>query len=160
MAGALVAAALAAGIAIALRSPTGARDVDSAPWSNLPTLRGADAFVTLVAIDKRADVAEFRVRCGVFTKYANQDGEVPAGKLAAARVQPGLYRVPLRGGTFDRATFMQTPSGPVPTNPNYLTLTTWERWTHSGWKASLRSGSTGPFLSDGATTDICHGVLG
>lgn len=159
--GALAVAAVAAGIAVALRSRAGAEDAGSASsWSSLPILRGADAFVTLVAIDRRADVAEFRVSCGVLTKYANQAGLVPARKLALARVQPGLYRVPLRGGTLYVSSYAETPSGLVPSHANPVTLNAWERSAPIGWAASLYGGSAGPFLSDGPATDICHGVLG
>jgi hypothetical protein len=123
-------------------------------------LRGADAFVTLVAIDRRRGVAEFRVKCGVFTAYANRDGIVPAQELAFARVHPGLYQVPLRGGYFNLAGQSATPSGLVPSSANPVTLKTWERDAPIGWKASLYAGSAGPMLSSGPATDICHGVLG
>jgi hypothetical protein len=153
---ALTVAAVAAGIRVAHR-PTPSLPPSR---SSVPTLRGVDAFVTLVAIDRRTDVAEFRVKCGVFTAYASRSGDIPRGKLAQARVQPGLYRVPLRGGYFNLAGQSATPSGLVPSSANPVTLKAWERDAPIGWKASLYAGSAGPMLSSGPATDICHGVLG
>ena len=161
IAAALTITALAVGVTIALRSPPSPHEAGLAPnWSSLPTLRGAAAFVALVAIDRRSDVAEFRVSCGVFTKYSDREGFIPKRKLALARVHPGLYRVALRGGTFNVSSYAETASGAIPSHANEVTLKAWERGVHIGWAASLWVGSAGPNLSDGPSTDICHGVLG
>jgi hypothetical protein len=129
--------------------------------STVPTLRGAVALGTLVALDPTADVAEFRIRCGWYArrgKPREQLATVPLRKL-----RPGLWRVFLHGFSFNSETY---PNGPASGIANPTSLNVWERYVaRSGWRGTLflASGWNGPFfpyLSDGPATDICRGVLG
>jgi len=162
LAAVLAVAVLATGAMVMLRSPAGVKDAGSAlGWSTLPTLHGAAAFVTLVAVDRTTDMAEFRVRCGVFVRFASPStGTIPPRKLARAEVRPGLYRASLRGGSFWVSVYADTPTGALPSSGNQVTLAAWERDAPigSGWQ--FRTGAAGPYVGNGPTTDMCHGVLG
>jgi hypothetical protein len=119
--------------------------------SDLPRLRSAVALGTLVALDGQRSVAEFRISCGW---HATKGGR------ATSKLRPGLFRVPLRGFGFNVETY---PAGPASGVANEVSLSTWERWaSRSGWTGQLYvyPGLTRPWLTDGPTTDICHGVLG
>jgi hypothetical protein len=105
---------------------------------------------TLVAVNRETDVAEFRISCGWY---------ISKGGSATAKVRPGIYSVSLRGA------YINVEAGVDPAVPgsgaaNHVSLASWERWTRPGWKAWLSSGSTKSYLSDGPSTDICHGVIG
>lgn len=145
------AAAIAA--ALALLGPGLAEAVAPAPKPSLhaiaaaiPTLRGAAALATLVAIDPRANVAEFRIGCGWYYKPKH-------------RVRRGLWKVPLRGVTFNWETY---PNGPASGVAHTLSRRAWETLARlHGWSGTLWLGPGYPaYISDGGTTDICGGVLG
>jgi hypothetical protein len=144
--------ALAAGLTSALRpAAERARFGSTSIPSNLPRLRDAVALGTLVALDRRTDVAEFRISCGW---HATQIGR------ATTKLRPGLFRVPLHSFGFNVETY---PAGPESGVANAVSLSTWERWTSSsGWKGALYlyPGPTKRWITDGGTTDICRGVLG
>ena len=143
----LAVVALGAGLTSALRSPAGGST--SIP-SDLPRLPSSVALGTLIAVDRRTGVAEFRISCGWHTtKRGGRTG----------KVRPRLFRVPLHGFRFT-----------VETRPGsgawrYVSLSTWERRT----KRSVGTGafylSTGlvngapPLITDSDTT-VCDGVLG
>ena len=123
----------------------------------VPTLRGAVALGTLVALDPKSDVAEFRVRCGWYArrgKRTDPEATVPTRKLHA-----GLWKIALRGFGFDFETY---PNGPASGINHTITLNTWERYVaRTGWTGTLFLASGWkPFLSDAPRTDICGGVLG
>ena len=123
---------------------------------SVPTLRGAVAVGRLVAVNSRTNVAEFRISCGWLAQPGASSGSralIPTRKL-----HPGLFRVFLRRATFNVETY---PAGPASGIANAVTLKAWERTVRVGWTGSLYvpSGAAGPFLSNGPTTDICHGVL-
>ena len=123
------------------------RKSQTAPVSAGPErLSNAVALGTFVSLDRRRAVATFRISCGWHTR----------GWHATTRVRPGLYTVSLRGGLFN----VSDPYDAA----DEIKLSSWERrYSHSRWgPASIRVGSerSGPYLSTGPTTDICHGVLG
>jgi hypothetical protein len=126
--------------------------------SAVPALHGAVALGTLVALDPKADVAEFRLRCGWYAargKPTDLRATIPKHKL-----RPGLWKVALRRFSFNTETY---PNGPASGIANATTLNAWERYaSRFGWHGTLflPSGWATPFLSDGPTTDICRGVLG
>jgi hypothetical protein len=126
--------------------------------ASVPTLHDAVALGTLVALDLKSDVAEFRIRCGWYAargKPAGLRATVPKRKLHS-----GLWKVALRGFAFNMETY---PKGPASGIANPATLNIWERYAaRFGWRGTLflAAGWSKPFLSDGPTTDICHGVLG
>lgn len=125
---------------------------------SVPTLRNVVALGTLVALDPRSDVAEFRIRCGWYAargKPTDSQATMPKRKLRA-----GLWKVALRGFSFNAETY---PNGPASGIAHEATLKAWERRAaRLGWVGTLflPAGWNNPFLSDGPTTDICHGVLG
>jgi len=109
-------------------------------------LHNAVALGTLVAFDRRTATAVFRIACGWhFKRYR-----------ATTQLRPGLYRISLRGGLFNVSDLYDAA--------DEIKLPSWERgYSRSRWgPASIRvgSGRSGPYLSTGPTTDICHGVLG
>jgi len=129
--------------------------------SSVPTLRGAVALGTLVALDPKADVAEFRIRCGWYARRGKPSEQLAT--VALRKLQPGLWKVALRGFAFNMETY---PNGPASGIANRASLSVWERYVRRfGWRGTLflASGWSGPYfpyLSDGPTTDICRGVLG
>jgi hypothetical protein len=112
---------------------------------DLPTLRGAVALATVVAIDPKTDVAEFRIKCGWYLKPKH-------------KVRIGHWKVALRGLSFEFETYPNGPSSGI-NHPESL-----KHWVRSakafGWSGTLYLSRHDPFLSDGPTTDICAGVLG
>ena len=101
---------------------------------------------TLVAIDPKAQLAEFRVGCGWYYKPER-------------RVQLGLWKVPLRGVTFNWETY---PNGTASGVAHSISLKTWEELARlHGWSGTLWFGpGYPPNISNGGTTNICAGVLG
>ncbi|MDE3190304.1 MAG: hypothetical protein KGL94_05730 [Acidobacteriota bacterium] len=113
--------------------------------ANVPTLRGAAALATLVALDPKSGEAEFRVGCGWYYKPKR-------------RVRLGLWKVPLRGASFNLESY---PNGPASGIAHSVSITTWERQVLlHGWSGTLWFGPGRPYISNGPTTDICGGVLG
>jgi hypothetical protein len=126
--------------------------------STVPTLRGAVALGTLVALDSKVDVAEFRIRCGWYSRRGKASEQLASVPLH--RLRPGLWKVFLRGFSFNMETY---PNGPASGIANPTSLNVWERYVaRFGWSGTLflPSGWNEPFLSNGPTTDICRGVLG
>jgi hypothetical protein len=121
------------------------------------TLKGAIALATLVALDPRSKLAEFRISCGWYAIRA------PASSrnawLVKGKVRPGLWNVSLRELSFD---FESYPNGPISGINHTESLEQWEHsaeafgWSGHVWVALRNNGEIG----DGPTTDICHGVLG
>lgn len=125
--------------------------------STVPALRGAVALGTLAALDPKADVAEFRIRCGWYARRGTPTD--PQATIRVRRLRPGLWKVGLRGFAF---TLETSPNGPASGIAHPASLNAWERYVvRFGWTGSLRlaSGSK-PSLSDGPATDICRGILG
>jgi hypothetical protein len=119
--------------------------------ASLPTLRNAVVLATVIAIDPKADVAEFRIKCGWYLKPKR-------------KVRIGHWRVALRGLSFEFETY---PNGPISGINHTESLKQWERSVRAfGWSGTLylsthlRSVAPDGFLTDGPTTDICAGVLG
>ena len=113
--------------------------------SNIPALRQAAALGKVVAIDPKADVAEFRIRCGWYYKPKR-------------KVRIGLWKVELRGLSFGWETY---PTGPASGISHAVSLKTWERQAElHGWSGTLWLATGNPYISNGPTTDICGGVLG
>jgi hypothetical protein len=114
------------------------------------------ALGALVAVNRQTDVAEFRISCGWYAKPGGPSD--PRALVPSHKLQPGLFRVSLRGGTFNIEAYSVGPASGV---ANTVTLKAWERMARTGRTDSLYvpSGSAGPSLSDGSTTDICLGVL-
>jgi hypothetical protein len=115
--------------------------------STVPTLRGAVAVGTLVALDPKADVAEFRIRCGWYARRGKPTE--PEATVAQRKLHPGLWKVGLRGLGFNAETY---PSGPASGIAHNVALHTWERSSvRAGWTGTvfLASGWNKPFLSDG-----------
>jgi hypothetical protein len=111
----------------------------------MPTLRDAAVLGKVVAIDPKADVAEFRIKCGWYYKPKR-------------RVRIGLWKVELRGVGFAWETY---PNGPASGISHAISLKTWERQTKlHGWTGTLRLITGNRSISNGPTTDICGGVLG
>jgi hypothetical protein len=126
--------------------------------TTVPALHNAVALGTLVALDPKSDVAEFRIRCGWYAARGKPSD--PEATMPKRKLHPGLWRVALRGFAFNIETY---PNGPASGIAHAATLNTWERYTaRTGWTGTLflPGGWAKPFLSDGPTTDICHGVLG
>jgi hypothetical protein len=144
--------ATATGVLAANRVPT--RSIPS----TVPTLRGVVALGTLVALDPKTDVAEFRIRCGWYARRGKPtDSEAT---IALHKLRPGLWKVDLRRLGFNAETY---PNGPASGVAHDTALNTWERYSvRAGWAGTLFLPSrwSNPFLSDGPTTDICHGILG
>jgi hypothetical protein len=152
---------LCSSIGLLLVMATGALAANRVPLrsipSTVPALRGAVALGTLVALDPKAEVAEFRIRCGWYAGRGKPTD--PQATIAVRKLRPGLWKVPLRGVVFNVET---SPNGPASGVAHPTSLNGWERYvTRSGWTGSLwlASGSK-PSLSDGPTTDICRGILG
>jgi hypothetical protein len=129
--------------------------------STVPTLRGAVALGTLVALDSKADVAEFRIRCGWYARRGKPSEQLATVPLR--KIRPGLWKVFLRGLSFNMESY---PNGPASGIAHTTSLNVWERYAaRFGWRGTvfLATGWSGPFvpyLSAGPTTDICRGVLG
>jgi hypothetical protein len=126
--------------------------------SNVRALHGAVAMGTLVALDLKSDVAEFRIRCGWYAARGKPADPQPT--IPIRRLKPGLWKVALHGFGFNIETY---PNGPASGIAHDATLKAWERYSgRNGWTGTLflASGWNKPLLSDGPTTDICHGVLG
>ena len=124
----------------------------------IPALHGAVALGTLVALDPKSHVAEFRIRCGWYAVRGKPTD--PQATMPKRKLRPGLWKVALRGFAFNIETYTNLPTSGM---AHAATLKAWERHVaRSGWKGSLflAAGWNKPFLSDGPTTDICHGVLG
>jgi hypothetical protein len=66
--------------------------------SSVPTLRGAVVSGTLVALDRRADVAEFRIRCGWYAVRGKPDD--PQATMPTHKVRPGFWKVAVSGFNF------------------------------------------------------------
>jgi hypothetical protein len=149
---------LTLGVSLALAVDAAGRIPSRPIEASIPALRNAVALGTLVALDPRSDVGEFRIRCGWYAargKPTDPQATMPKRKLRA-----GLWRVALRGFAFNIETY---PNGPVSGIAHTATLKAWERYVIvHGWKGTLflPSGWSKPGLSDGPTTDICAGVLG
>ena len=125
---------------------------------SVPALRNAVALGTLVALDPKSDVAEFRIRCGWYA--ARGKPADPLATIPKRKLHPGLWKVALRGFAFNTETY---PNGPASGIAHAASLEAWERYTtRFGWTGTvyLPFGWNKPFLSDGPTTDICRGVLG
>ena len=121
--------------------PPGIRTIAPA----IPTLRNAVALGTLVAIDSKADLAEFRIGCGWYINPKR-------------KTRIGLWRVALRGLSFEWETY---PAGAASGISHPFTLKRWERWAESdGWSGTLYLSRRDGFLTNGPTTDICAGILG
>jgi hypothetical protein len=125
---------------------------------SVPSLQNAVALGTLVALDPKSDVAEFRIRCGWYA--ARGKPADPRATMPKRKLHPGLWKLALRGFAFSIETY---PNGPASGIAHVATLNTWERYSaRAGWAGTLflPAGWNKPFLSDGPTTDICRGVLG
>jgi hypothetical protein len=125
---------------------------------SVPVLHDAVALGTLVALDPKSDVAEFRIRCGWHAARGKPTD--PQATMPKRKLRIGLWKVALRGFAFNIETY---PNGPASGIAHTATLKAWERHAaHTGWTGTLflPAGWSKPFLSDGPTTDICHGVLG
>jgi hypothetical protein len=126
--------------------------------STIPELHDAVALGTLVALDPRSDVAEFRIRCGWYAARGKPTD--PEATMPKRRLHPGLWKVALRKFAF---TFETYPNGPASGIAHEATLNAWERYVAPiGWTGTLflPFGWNEPFLSDAPTTDICRGILG
>jgi hypothetical protein len=144
---------IAAVVLICLAVTTAAADTPSHPRPTpvraiapgLPTLRNAVALATVVALDPKADVAEFRIKCGWYLKPKH-------------KVRIGHWKVALRGLSFEFETY---PNGSTSGINHPESLKQWERSAEGfGWSGTLYLSRNNPFLTDGPTTDICAGVLG
>jgi hypothetical protein len=125
---------------------------------NVPALDNAVAVGTLVAIDPKSEVAEFRIHCGWYAKRGKPTD--PQATMPERKLRAGLWKVNLRGVSFNIESY---PSGPASGIAHKATLKSWERYvSRSRWTGTLffAGGWSKPFLSDGPTTDICGGVLG
>jgi len=117
--------------------------------SSVPTLFGVAALGKLVALDPKAKEGEFRLRCGWYF-------------TPKRRIRPGLWKVSLRGVSFNSETY---PNGPASGIAHSVSVASWERGVRlEGWTGELYlklgRGFYAPFLSNGPGTDICAGVLG
>jgi hypothetical protein len=144
---ALVVTAVAVGVTL----PSTWRTTGAASAPGRPVLlHDAVARGTLVAVNRRTNVAEFRIWCGWHTAHGR----------ATTKLPPGLYRVRLRGATFnvEAGVNANVPGSGV---ANYESLSTWEQTEgrRPGWHAwmSLYRQS---WFSDGPSTSICQGVFG
>lgn len=126
--------------------------------SSLPTLRNAVVLATLVAIDPKSDLAEFRTRCGWYIKLVGKEQYV----RPRSKVRLKEWKLSLRGLSFDFETY---PNGPISGINHPESLKQWERHAVAfGWSGSvhlfpLRGWGRGS-VGDGPTTDVCAGVLG
>jgi hypothetical protein len=121
-------------------------------------LHAAVALGTLVVLDQKSDVAEFRIRCGWYAARGKPND--PQATMPKRKLHPGLWKVALRGFAFNTESY---PNGPASGIAHGTTLKTWERYViRTGWTGTLflPSGWSKPFLSDGPTTDICRGIFG
>ena len=121
------------------------------------TLKGAVAFATLVAVDPKSKLAEFRISCGWYALPAPASSRT--AWLVKGKVRPGLWNVSLRGFSFDFETY---PNGPASGINHTESLTQWQRSAEAlGWSGHVRVAlRNNGEIGDGPTTDICHGVLG
>jgi hypothetical protein len=101
--------------------------------AGVPTLRNAVALATLVRIDSNRAQAEFRVSCG--WHIARKE-----------KIRAGFWVVDLRHGDFGIDTVSRAD---------------WEKFVEAhGWTGTLRIVVAGAGISNGPTTDVCHGDLG
>jgi len=120
------------------------------------TLKGAIALATLVAVDPRSKLAEFRISCGWYA--APGPASSTRAWLAKGKLRPGLWNVNLRGVSFGWETY---PNGPASGIWHPVSLRTWERQAElHGWSGHLWFATRNGEISNGPTTDICGGVLG
>jgi hypothetical protein len=117
--------------------------------STVPTLVRAGARGTLLAIDLKSGIAEFRISCGRF---------IPS----KARIRPGLWKVNLRGATFGWAVGQNGQGGG---HVEDLNLRQWERTVRRlGWSGTLyvrtANAPHSVWLTNGGATDVCAGVFG
>ena len=113
--------------------------------ADLPTLRNAAARGMLIAIDPRARLGEFRIKCGWYLHPKR-------------RTRSGLWKVPLTGLTFEWESY---PNGPASGISHTESFASWrQRAEQHGWSGTLFLSKNNGFLTDGPTTDICAGVLG
>ena len=138
--------AIAVFVAVAASAASARAPTVGAIAPGVPLLRDAFALGTLIRIDPKSGMAEFRISCGWY--YA------PRRKLRA-----GVWKVRLPGLTFDWERNLGNPRArlhPV----EAVSLTTWERRAErGGWSGTLRLGNSRN-LSNGPTTDICAGIAG
>jgi hypothetical protein len=124
----LVAVAVAATLTFAFSG--GSNSVSTSLPPGLPVLHLADANGTLVALDRRRQVAVFRISCG---------WHVTPITYAKTKLEPGLYRVSLHNVAF-----------------NVGSLANWERIVlRSGWSGliQLEPDPVRPFISNRASAD-------
>jgi len=115
--------------------------------SIIPTLQNAAALGTLVRIDPKRALAEFRISCG--WHYSPR-----------AKVHLGLWKVHLAHLTFGWESNSANPASPSATVTS-ISLRDWEhRAEQRGWSGTLRLTRQAGDVSNGPTTDICAGVLG
>jgi hypothetical protein len=113
----------------------------------IPTLRGAVALGTLVAIGPGAREAEFRIGCGWYV-------------APRRRVKLGLWKVSLRGVGFNLESYGK--NGPGSGVAHSVGLRTWESYVlQHGWSGALwLTSDSQPYITNTPTTDICAGQLG
>jgi len=115
--------------------------------ATIPTLRGAVALGTLVAIEPGAREAEFRIGCGWYV-------------APKRRVKLGLWKVSLQGVAFNLESYGK--NGPESGVAHSVGLRAWESYVlQHGWSGAiwLKSRSQ-PYITNTPTTDICAGQLG
>lgn len=115
--------------------------------SAVPRLRAAVALGTLQRIDTKANLAQFRIRCGWHLKPRR-------------RVRSGAWKVDLRNIRFGWETNPTDPAAPS-AGVESIGLGTWVARSRSrGWTGTLRLSARGGVLTNGPTTNVCGGVLG
>jgi hypothetical protein len=120
------------------------------------TLTGAVALATLVAVDPKSKLAQFRISCGWYAAKAPPSSA--DAWLARGKVRPGLWNVKLGRVSFNWETYAAGPASGV---AHTVSLKMWEQGVKlQGWSGTLWLASRNPFISNGPTTDICRGVLG
>ena len=115
--------------------------------SIVPMLRNAAALGTLVRIDPKRRLAEFRVSCGWY--YSPK-----------RKVHRGLWKIDLTHLSFG---WEANPANPASPNAAVtpISLRAWEhRAELRGWSGTLSLAGHAGDLSNGPTTNICAGVLG
>jgi hypothetical protein len=107
---------------------------------------------TLVSLNRWTGVAELRISCGWHVR----------GQHTTTEVQPGLYRVPLRGGMINDESGVD-PNVPGSGVANEMSFSRWVGGWRRGWDPRGRKvwltvhGKS--YLSDGPSWDICGGAL-